>query len=547
MFKKFMRIAVFLSTIVFLLGACGPKPETVVPTDAPQQAPTSAPVEPALPPEQHVFTVAIPDEVNTFDPAFTNDWQSSVLVRGVYDPLFRARGEPIQNEPWLAESFDVNSDATVWTIHLRPNIKFHDGSPVNAEAVKYTFDRYMALQAGYYFLWSGITTADTVKVVDDVTVEFTLTKPFTPFISTLAAIYVVNPVEVKAHEVDGDWGKAWLVDHEAGSGPYAITRWEPGSIYELSRLPEHWAGFTYKEDGISVFRYLVYRETGTARLALETGEIDWMPGLTEEDYTLLKDKEGFTTLFRPGLTVDYIFMNTASDGPMGDVNVRKALRHAYDYAASDEVLFDINGVNYLLPPGIPAAVEYPDLRKTDLDLARQYLAQSEYPDGGFSIDYIYVTGYSPEEDAGLVLLEAASKLNITVNMIPKTWPEMVEMCSTVESVPDTINIFIGTIYADPYPFLGESFSKNSPLGYSTCHNYLSQTVTDKLDQAGSASDLDLAASLYKEVQDELYESVFGIMIGAADFAEAHSNHWQVDAFTPLFAYVGWLTDYHYVP
>lgn len=547
MFKKFARIFIAFSSILLLLGACAPATETAAPT-VPQVVPTEVPtLEPTAVPEPHVFTVAIPDEVNTFDPAFTNDWQSSVLGRAVYDPLFRARGNPIENEPWLAESYDVNANSTVWTLHLRPNITFHDGSPVNAEAVKYTFDRYMALGGGYAFLWSGITDANSVKVVDDLTVEFTLTKPFTPFISTLAAIYVVNPVEVKAHEVDGDWGKAWLVDNEAGSGPYEITRWEPGTIYELTRRAEHWAGFPHETDGIDIFRYVVYRETGTARLALETGEIDWMPGLTEEDYNALVNNPDFNILTRPGLTMNWIFMNTASEGPIGDVNVRQALRHAYDYAASDQILFDINGMNYIMPDGLQGAVEYPDLRKTDLTLAQEYLAQSAYPNGGFSMDYIYVTGYAPEEDAGLVLLEAAQKLNITVNMLPKTWSEMVQMCSDPATVPDSINMFIGMIYADPYPYLAESFSKDAPVGYSTCHNYLSETVTAKINQAGSESDMTLVTNLYKEVQQELYDSVFGIMVGAPEFIEAHSIHWQTDATTPLFAYVGWLTDYYFVP
>jgi len=82
-----------------------------------------------------------------------------------------------------------------------------------------------------------------------------------------------------------------------------------------------------------------------------------------------------------------------------------------------------------MPSALVGAVEYPDLQKTDLDLAEEFLSKSAWPDGGFDLDYIYVAGYKPEEDAGLVLLEAASKLNITVNLVPKTWSEMVQMCS----------------------------------------------------------------------------------------------------------------------
>lgn len=578
MFKKFAVIAISLSFIVLLISACAPTPETAEPTEPQEVAtevveveateemePTEAvepeEAEPAEPTEEIseavedeateeteplVFTVAIPIEVTNIDPAFTNDWHSSVVGRAVYDPLFRARGDPIQNEPWLAESYDVSEDLTVWTIHLRPDIKFHDGSPVNAEAVKYSFDRLMALQGGYAFLWTSITDENTVSVVDDLTVEFALTQPFAPFISTLAAIYVVNPTVVQEHEVDGDWGQAWLLENEAGSGPYVISRWEPGSMYELSRVPDHWAGWQH-ETSPDIFRYMVYREASAARLALEAGEIDWFPGLTQEDYTLLEGNEAVSTLARPGLTVDWIFMNTGGEGPMGDVNVRKALRYAYDYVASDEILFDLSSVSYVMPPSVPGAIEYPDLRKTDLDLAQEYLSESAWPDGGFELDYIYVAGYAPEEDTGLVLLEAAAKLNITVNMVPKTWSEMVQMCSDPQTVPDMINIFLGMIYADPHPYLAASFSTSAPVGYGTCHNYINEDLSGKIDQASTEPDESVRLDLYTDIQDELYDSAFGIMIGTLDFVEAHDTHWQTDVHTPLFAYVGWLSDYYFVP
>jgi peptide/nickel transport system substrate-binding protein len=482
--------------------------------------------------------------VVNIDPAFTNDWQSSVVGRAVYDPLFRARGDPIQNEPWLAESFDVNEDLTVWTIHLRSGVTFHDGSPVNAEAVKYSFDRLMALQGGYAFLWATLITEDSVQVIDDLTVEFTLTQPFTPFISTLAAIYVVNPTLVMANEVDGDWGSAWLLDHEAGSGPYTISRWEPGTLYELTKVDDYWAGWTH-DTSPDIFRFIVYREASSARLALEAGEIDWFPGLLEEDYALLEGNENIEIITRPALTVNWIFMNT-TDGPTSDVNVRKALRHAFDYVALNQILFDLGPLNYVMPSSLPGAVEYPDLQKTDLDLARDYLAQSAYPDGGFELDYIYVAGYTPEEDAGLVLLEAASKLNITVNLIPKTWGEMVTLCSDSSTVPDMINMFIGMIYPDPYPYLAASFTTSAPTGYSTCHNYLNQELSDKIEQAATEPDEATRLALYADVQDELYDSAFGIMIGTVNFIEAHNKHWQADTHTALFAYVGWLTDYYFV-
>jgi ABC-type transport system substrate-binding protein len=121
------------------------------------------------------------------------------------------------------------------------------------------------------------------------------------------------------------------------------------------------------------------------------------------------------------------------------------------------------------------------------------------------------------------------------------------MCSDTQTVPDMINIFLGMIYADPYPYLAESFTTSVALGYGTCHNYLSESLSNKIEQASTEPDEAVRLQLYTEIQDELYESAFGIMVGSVDFVEAYNNHWQTDSHTPLFAYTGWLTDYYYVP
>jgi ABC-type transport system substrate-binding protein len=132
-------------------------------------------------------------------------------------------------------------------------------------------------------------------------------------------------------------------------------------------------------------------------------------------------------------------------------------------------------------------------------------------------------------------------------MVPKTWSEMVQMCSDAKTVPDMINMFLGMIYADPYPYLAASFSSTAPVGYSTCHNYLNESLSGKIDQASMEPDESVKLDLYTQIQNELYESGFGMMIGSVDFVEAHTDHWQTDTSTPLFAYVGWLSDYYYVP
>lgn len=550
MHHKLSLLVVLLAVALVAATGCAPAATPTVQRTVPPPAATATPAPPTATPvveeEPIVFTASIPFEIANIDPAVSTDWPGGVALRAVYDPLFRLHGNPVEVEPWLVESYEVNEELTQWTFTLVDDAVFHDGSPVTADAVAYSFERMMALASGYSWMWADITDDDTVSVIDDYTIRFTLTEPFAPFPGTLGYMYVVNPAVVQQHEEGEDWGSGWLLDHEAGSGPYTISRWEPGSMYEFEAVRDYWNGWP-RETNPDVFRYVVYRESAPARLALEAGEVDWCINPNEEDMVQLEDKEGFTTLLRPTLTLDFIYMNTASEGPIGDVNVRKALAHAVNYADLHEAMYDVQAIDSVIPPALAEAVDFEDAQRTDLDLARDYLAQSPWPDGGFEIGYVYIGGYTPEEDSGLIFLEAASELNITVNMVPKTWSEMTEMCGDPETIPDSINIYIGAAYPDPYPYLMQVFGPTGVDSYSNCHRYFSDSVADLLSEAVGEPDEARRAGIYEEIQQEIFDARFGVIIGEMTLAEAHSDHWQAETFTPTWAYIGLLQDYYYVP
>jgi len=143
------------------------------------------------------------------------------------DALLKYVGNPPALEPWLAEKWEGSPDATVWTFHLVKNARFHNGDPVTAEAVKFSFERTLTLKQGP--AWMLLDVLDPVldpsgiEIVDDYTIRFHLNEPYAPFPSVVPWWYIMNPNEVMAHEVDGDYGQGWLQDHEAGSGPRAST------------------------------------------------------------------------------------------------------------------------------------------------------------------------------------------------------------------------------------------------------------------------------------------------------------------------------------
>ncbi len=146
-----------------------------------------------------------------------------------------------------------------------------------------------------------------------------------------------------------------------------------------------------------------------------------MPGIVVENH--------------PGMTTFGIKFNVQKP-PMEDVNLRKAVAHAFDYEAFLKIY---NGNAKLqtspFPFAIKGHIDVPGFPRQDLDKAREYLAKSKHPDGGIELEYVYVQGLEEERKMGLVLIDNLKPLNISINMVPLTWPNMTARGAKVESSP----------------------------------------------------------------------------------------------------------------
>ncbi|TIT48344.1 MAG: ABC transporter substrate-binding protein, partial [Mesorhizobium sp.] len=170
--------------------------------------------------------------------------------------------------PELAESWTTVPDNLSWTFKLASGHMFDDGSPVDAAAVKYSFDRVKKLAAGPGDMFP---TIKDVVIVDPQTVKFELSAPFAPFLSALAtsAGSIVNP-KAQEHAVNGDDAKAWLAEHSAGSGAFKISGWERNQQITLDPNP-HYAG---KAPAFKQVIFKIVREMSSRRLQLENGDAD---------------------------------------------------------------------------------------------------------------------------------------------------------------------------------------------------------------------------------------------------------------------------------
>ncbi|SMF59444.1 peptide/nickel transport system substrate-binding protein [Tistlia consotensis] len=450
--------------------------------------------------------------VPNLDPSQKYDWSTRMLQQSLYDALVKYEGDPAEIEPWLAKSWEKNGDATVWTFHLVDNAKFANGDPVDAAAVKFSFERTLKINKGPAWMLSSVLAPDGIAVVDPHTLRFTLKQPYAPFLAFLPWWYVMDPKEVMAHEKDGDLGQAWMTEHAAGSGPFKQGRWEQGTLYQLIAKNDYWKGWPHKTHPAGII-YKLMREASSQRAALIAGQADIVEGLSSEDFDVVGKMPGIAVEDHGGMTTFGIKFNTQV-GPTADLNLRKAIAYAFDYKALLQIY---NGAAKLedspFPPAIKGHVTLPDMPRQDLAKAKEYLAKSAYAKGGIELEYVYVQGLEEERKIGLVLIDNLKPLGITVKLVPLTWPNMTARAEKVETAPAMIAIFATPVATDP-DAVAFQYHKASWGKYYGSH-YLKDPELDALiEKARATADWDKRAPLYLEIQKRILADqpeVFGML------------------------------------
>lgn len=452
--------------------------------------------------------------VEILDPSIHYDWSTRNIQQSLYDALLKYVGDPPVLEPWLASSWETSPDAKVWTFHLVKDAKFHNGDPVTAEAVKFSFVRTLTLKQGPAWMLLGVLDPTGIEVLDPYKIRFTLMKPYAPFIAVVPWWFIMNPSEVMAHEVNGDWGTAWLQSppNEAGSGPFVIREWRHGEYYWLEAWDEYWKGWPHP-DHIGGFIFRLIREPASQRLAILAKEADIVEGVTPRDFDELAQTPGIYVVEHPGMTTFGIKMNTRK-GMTANPLIRKAICYAFDY----EALIDIYEGHAILedspfPPATKGHVSLDWIYRQDLDKAKEYMRMAGYPDGGFELEYVYVAGMEEERLIGLVLQSCLAEIGIHVNIVPLVWPQMVARGSKPETSPDMMAVFTTPIMSDP-DAVAIQYHPMSAGSYYYSHFYENPRVTHLVEQARATADWEARAKMYDEIQRIIaYDApeVFGML------------------------------------
>jgi len=493
---------------------------------------------------ESVLRVAISQEWTTLDPG---QWATTTTgLNQVYENLFCFKPGTTEVEPWLAQSYEISPDKKTYTLRLRKGVKFHDGSPFNAQAVAFSIDR------AKWYKGTGLTWIKLIqdlKVVDDYTVRITLEAPSAIFLTALAhpsVLRIVSPAAVKAHEKEGDWAKAWLFNHDAGTGPYMIKEMVTMNYILLERFKDYWGGWKGKHLDKVLFKYV--KEPSSRKMMMLNKEVDIAEDLLFDDVPELRKVPDIKVDLPVTNNITFlIFRWTGADNPIRDKKFREALNYAVDYDNMIKVAMQGAAKQLQGPLARGLAEHNKKLKvfKRDVAKAKQLLKEAGYKEGQVKLTIMYNPGYEWKRLAAETLKSNLKDVGIELDIMITAWPQMVaSMQDGTASPPPHLYIYFASSVVDGYTTLNRLFHSESigspekgPRGWNP--GYVNQELDKLLNEAQVAPNMERYKQIMMKVQETIHDDLPYVPLWELTYVSTLSK--KVKGFVPSPA---WSWDYN---
>jgi peptide/nickel transport system substrate-binding protein len=357
---------------------------------------------------------AISADPQGFDPHLTSAHSSFEILENVYDTLVTV-DESLTMVPSLAEKWEISDDNLTWTFHLREGIKFHNGRPLMAEDVVYSYERIMDPDTGCGNAWR-FGSVESVEALDDLTVAIHLTEPSPNLLGRIGAFKGMSIIPKEIVE-DGT-----ADTHPVGSGPFKFVEYVPGDRVVLEANPDYWEEDKPYLDGV-IFKPIPDETVLLTNLL--AGEVDWVDWLPPQRVTKLATSGEVIVDMVAGGDYWYIGVNVTRE-PFDDVRVRQAIAYAIDRAeVTAAAKWDTATANQNPIP--PDSFWYYDYQpyEQNLDKARELLAAAGYPDG-FDTEFMPTSFYEETVRAAQVLQAQLSQIGINAEIRSLEWGTWLE-------------------------------------------------------------------------------------------------------------------------
>jgi peptide/nickel transport system substrate-binding protein len=483
-------------------------------------------------PPKDVIVIALVAEPVTMDPPQIIDLNSARVTKRIFEGLVGQELGSYKLVPGLAQSWDISKDGLTYTFKLRSNVTFHDGTPFNAEAVKFVFERQLNDKGPYYatgtypYVKGFLGNVAGVEVLDAGTVQIKLKAPLTPFLQYLAhqSLFMFSPESLKK------WGKD-VVKHPVGTGPFKLETWEPGVKVVLARNDAYWGGAPKIRQAI----YVPTAEAQARLVALKTGDIDLTMDVPPDALDELRRDPNVVVAESNSSAVWYVTLNTRHP-VLKDKRVRQALNHAVN---KDAIIRDVLRGTAIVSRGPMSPVygayyeentaRYPH----DLDKARALLKEAGYA-SGFDLTFLVPesgSGMQSPVEMATVIQANLAQIGVRAKIQTMEWgaylrkyleqPDMAEM-SWNPSIGDPDHMMYMLLSSDRFP---PAFN----AGY-----YQNDRVDDLLRRGRTTIDEKARVPLYREAQKLVVEDAPWIFVDHGKQVIVHRKRVQGFKLHPNF-------------
>ena len=272
------------------------------------------------------LTYTLDGSPDRLDPNLSGLRPAQIVFFQIFDPLVVRDPSTAAIKPWLASSWNVSPDGKSYTVHLRPGVKFQDGTPFDAAAVKFNMDRTHNPALGTRCGGCAVGFYESTDVVDASTARIRLKSPWAPFLDACSLFYrMVSPTGV-SKVGDQDFGR-----HPVGSGPFRFVEWIPNDRVVLERNPNYaWASTLFRHQGPAFLDRVVFRiipEASTRVSALETDEVQVTTAVSSQDFQRLAHDPRFKPIIGLSPGSPYNWAINVTKAPTDDVAVRQAMEY----------------------------------------------------------------------------------------------------------------------------------------------------------------------------------------------------------------------------
>jgi peptide/nickel transport system substrate-binding protein len=490
------------------------------------------------------------------DGALVSDGESIRAISQIFETLVFLEPGTTEPVPGLAESWEPNADGTVWTFTIRSGVTFHDGEPLNAEAVCFNFDRWYNFtgplqnpSASYYWqvVFGGFAEFDpesgapeeslyqSCEAQDEQTAVITLTKPSATFIPALAqqAFSIASPAALEEFQADAGTVDAdgvfqptgtFGTEHPIGTGPFQFESWVRGEALTLTRYEDYWG-----EPAILDELIIQPIPDNAARLqALQTGEIQGYDLVEPQDIPTIEGDDNLQILNRPAFNVAYVGINQ-SKPPMDDVEVRKAIAYGLDRQGVVDSFYAGRGVvaKEFMPPEVRGYADDVTEYTFDPDMAKQILTDAGY-ELPVEISFAYPSDvsrpYMPDPKRNFEAL-AASLEQSGFRVKPQTAPWSPNYLGNVDEGNYQLYLLGWTgDYGDADNFIGTFFQTPQAAWGTTDHP--DQNVIDLLNQGEEETDEAARVGIYEDANRAIMDWLPGVPYAHSEPALAFAANVQ---------------------